>query len=180
MCNSKPLSRPVYINVHFDTDFNTWFSCIFLIFDLILWLLYADLTHFTESIIVSICFSIIEGCHYYYIKDTFYTTSQQFWINIFFLRWLLKSYEYINAYIQLQVEYLPIIYLSITVFPLYVWGYEFVTGTILIWLYNGFNPAWNYTGIYASSDGTVCLSCYTDWVILGIIHLCLSPLVYVT
>jgi hypothetical protein len=115
-----------------------------------------------DTLICSIFFSIAEALFYKVQDGKLWTSYEQFICNLLFLPIFLHGYDaLISTY-----------FFRIALFPINVWIYEFIVGTLLKLIY-GHNPAWNYENQPGSHfNGLICIrrDYIFRWIILGSIY----------
>eukprot|EP00759_Apiculatamorpha_spiralis_P025597 PhF_6_TR29041/c0_g1_i1/m.42281 len=124
------------------------------------------------AIFFSACFSVIEWNFYKYSTDNpdgsvtlhtspvkpGFTTVEQFMMNVLYIPILTFGYSAI----------IPTWWLRVALSPFNLWLLEIVEGTILMALYGGYNPAWDYSDRPDGYvKGMIKLGHWKFWVVLG-------------
>ena len=114
---------------------------------------------FLLALLGSFIFSLLE-MSLYKIKDGYYFTSkEQFLMNMIFIPFMVEEYNRIFS----SFRFSPLLY------PVNVWLFELIMGHFMI-IYLGKNPAWSYHGEYSKFNGQIDLECYFRWVFLGVLQ----------
>src|SRR5271169_2712483 len=118
------------------------------------------------GIIGSFTFTLIESFWKLYKENSFYSTFEQFVINVMILPFSLYYYNYYTLYI-----------FNILFYPLLLWSVEIISHICLLTLF-GVNNAWSYSGKYCYFDGSVNLKYVHYWWALGILNYNVYPILY--
>ena len=103
-------------------------------------------------------FAISEMLLYKYKEGYYFTTWQQFGLNMIFVPFMIQDYYY---YIE---DWL----LRYLLFPFNVWLFEIIMANILYILIQE-NPCWYYKTKYSYFNGTIALDLYPRWLLFGIV-----------
>lgn len=162
-----------------------WLRWLVIAFSVLLWSTFLDRMQQVVSVVYSASFSVIEYCwakakkrHYRQTAaEAHYATWQQFYVLA-----LLAIPFFFNDH-DTEPVMNPTCG-SIIAFPFRVWLFEIVSGYYLQFLYNGRNPAWDYStsnrgSCYCHGNIVLDMRMYFRWVGLGVLHYLLATLVLV-
>jgi hypothetical protein len=135
------------------------YSTLFkIIIPVTIWFLSVTRKDIENGMLISILFAIIEATHYKLFHDYWYTTIEQFCVNVVSYPIIIKWYS----------MYIPYYLVRIFCFPLVIWIYEFIAGHYLVWTF-GKNKAWQYdeTQEYVYFGGKINLNYWFRWILLA-------------
>ncbi len=114
---------------------------------------------FILAFLGSVVFAILESILYKLEKNIYFTTKEQFIMNMIFVPFLIEDFNWIFRDF----------YFRHLIFPFNIWIFEIIMGFSLIWLL-GNNPAWKYKGQYSYFKNQINLLHYPRWIFLGMIQ----------
>lgn len=127
----------------------------------ILFLYYISFTgrRFVLAFLGSLVFAILESILYKIKKNVYFTTKEQFAMNMIFVPFIIEDFNWLfrNFYFRHLI------------FPFNIWIFELIMGFSLI-IILGSNPAWKYKGRYSFFRNQINLIHYPRWIFLGIIQ----------